>query len=131
MNQTGREVLRATKAAASYPQPALSLPVGSPVIGSMRPVVTVPGAIPPSDVEKLTQWRNRFVDVFLTEFVATETRTQRWLSESVGPDEGRILFMIDDHEGRTVGQLGLTLIDWDTGWGELDAWIRGEDAPSG
>ncbi len=89
----------AAKAAASYPQPAMSLPVGSPVIGSMRPVVTMPGAIPPSDVEKLTQWRNRFVDAFLTEFVASEARTQRCLSESVGPDDGRILFMVDDHEG--------------------------------
>jgi len=131
MDQANREVLLAAKTVASYPQPTMSLPVGTPVIGSMRPVVTRPGRIPASDVRKLTKWRNRFVDAFLTEFVATEARTQRFLSETVGPDEGRILFMIDDHEGRTVGQLGLTLIDWETGWGEMDAGIVGEDAPYG
>ena len=47
MDQAGKQVLLAAKAVASYPQPALSLPVGSPVIGSMRPVVTVPGGNSP------------------------------------------------------------------------------------
>lgn len=127
----GIEVLRAAKAAASSDGPALGLPVGRPIAGLLRPVVTRRGAVPAADVRCLTEWRNRYVDSFLSEFVATEERTERWLVESVGPDDTRILFMLDDAGGRTVGYMGLAFIDWATGYAEFDAIVRGADAPRG
>lgn len=127
----GRELLRAAKASASSHRPTLCLPVGQPVTGLLRPVVTRPGAIPADDVRALTEWRNRFVNSFLTEFVATEEHTERWLVETVGPDETRILFMVEDLDGRTVGYLGLAFIDWDAESAELDHFVRGADAPAG
>jgi hypothetical protein len=129
MTRGGRELMQAAKAAAAPAQPALSLPIGRPVFGTMRPVGTRPGEILPDDVRVLTDWRNRFVQAFLTEFVASEERTERWLVESVGPDETRILFMVEDGDGRTVGYMGLASIDWETGYAEADAVVRGATAP--
>jgi RimJ/RimL family protein N-acetyltransferase len=112
-------------------QPTLSLPVGQPVLGLLRPVVTRPGEISPADVRALTDWRNRHVGSFLTEFVATQERTERWLVDSVGPDDTRILFMVEDAARRTVGYMGLAYIDWEAGYAEFDAIVRGAEAPSG
>jgi RimJ/RimL family protein N-acetyltransferase len=127
----GRELLRAAKASASHPQPALSLPVGTPPAGLLRPVVTRQGAISEADVRALSEWRNRFVRSFQSEFVANVERTERWLVETVGSDDSRILFMVDDLDGRTVGYLGLAFIDWETGYAEADAVVRGGEAPGG
>jgi len=127
----GRELLRAAKAAASSEPPALCLPVGRPMVGLLRPVVTRPGEAFPADVRALTEWRNRFVHAFLNEFVASEQRTERWLVESVGPDDSRILFMVEDGHDRTIGHMGLAFIDWETGYAEADAVVRGDEAPAG
>ena len=126
---TGRELMQAAKATAAPKQPTHCLPVGLPAIGLLRPVVTRRGHTSPADVQALTDWRNRFVKSFLTEFVATEERTARWLVESVGPDDARILFMVEDAAGRTVGYMGLAFIDWETGYAEFDAIVRGAEAP--
>ena len=131
MTPTGRELLQAAKAMAEPEQPTLCLPVGLPAIGLLRPVATRRGETSPADVQALTDWRNRFVQSFLTEFVATAERTERWLVESVGPDDTRILFMVDDPAGRTVGYMGLAFIDWETGYAEFDAVVRGAGAPPG
>jgi RimJ/RimL family protein N-acetyltransferase len=131
MTRTEVERLGAAKAAASSEQPALSLPVGRPVEGLLRPVVTRPGATSPADVRLITEWRNRFVQAFLHEFVATDERTERWLVRSVGPDDTRILFMLEDAQGSTVGHMGLAFIDWGASSAEVDAVVRGGDAPAG
>lgn len=98
-----------------------SIPVGDPVEAVLRPVAT------DDDVRVLTKWRNRFVGSFLTEFEATEARTEQWLTEVVGPDPTRMLFMLDDVHGRTIGYLGLAFIDWQERTGEADAIVRGVD----
>jgi RimJ/RimL family protein N-acetyltransferase len=131
MATTGSEVMRAAKASAWSGHPTLCLPIGRPVAGLLRPVVTRPGALSPADVRAITEWRNRFTSAFLTEFTATEERTARWLAEAVGPDPSRILFMVDDPDGRVVGHLGLAFIDWASGYAELDALVRGTDAAPG
>jgi RimJ/RimL family protein N-acetyltransferase len=122
---SGRDVLLATKAAASHPQPAACVPVDRPAIALLRPVVTAPGAIARADVQALTEWRNRFNRAFLSEFAASEERTERWLTEAVGPDDSRILFMVDDLSYRTIGYIGLAFIDWEAGRAEADAVVRG------
>ncbi len=115
-------------------QPCLSIPVGpvgSPVEAVLRPVSTVAGKLNSDDVRVLTEWRNRFVKSFLTEFVATEDRTASWLTDVVGPDPTRILFMLDDSRGQTVGYLGLAFIDWEQRSGEADAIVRGAEVAPG
>jgi hypothetical protein len=83
------------------------------------------------DVRRLTAWRNRFARSFLTEFEATGERTAQWLIKSVGTNPNKILFMIDDLNGSAFGYMGLDFIDWDRGYGEADAIVRGGDAPPG
>ena len=131
MGEEGREILRAAKAAASRPPPALCVPVGTPAAAWLRPVVTRPGAIAPEDVSAITEWRNRFRGSFLTEFTATESRTERWLAEAVGTDDSRIFFMVDDPGGATVGHMALAVTDWRAGIAEVDSVVRGGEAPKG
>lgn len=121
----GRELLVALKASAGAGGPVLSLPVGRPVEAFLRPVATREGDLNAEDVRLLTEWRNRNVRWFLTEFRATEERTKRWLTETVGPDDTRILFMLDDPEGRTLGYIGLAFIVWEHASVELDAVVNG------
>ena len=127
----GRELLITLKANATANAPYLCIPVGLPVEAVLRPVATAAGRVDAGDVQVLTDWRNRFVSSFLTEFVATEPRTEQWLTEVVGPDPTRILFMLDDALGATVGYLGLAFIDWDNLTGEADAIVRGADTAPG
>jgi len=127
----GQELLKALKATATANAPCLVIPVGSPVEATLRPVATIAGSLRASDVRVLTEWRDRFVKAFLTEFKADEERTARWLTEMVGPDDTRILFMLDDAAGRTFGYMGLAFIDWENSYGEADSVVRGREAAHG
>ena len=124
----GRELLVALKASAGARGPTLSIPVGRPLEAVLRPVATRKEDLNAEDVRLLTEWRNLHARSFLTEFRATEDRTERWLTETVGPDDTRILFMIDDAEGRVVGYTGLAFIDWERGSAEFDSPVRGTEA---
>jgi RimJ/RimL family protein N-acetyltransferase len=131
-HQAGRQLLQAVKASASPRQPALSLPVGFPVEAVLRPVATRGDCLNDADVRVLTEWRNRFVEAFLTEFQANEMRTARWLTNIVATDDTRILFMVDDaRSGDTIGYMGLAFIDWENLSGEADAIVRGREAAPG
>lgn len=127
----GRELLTTLKATAGERGATLCLPVGESVQALLRPVATTKDSLNPEDVRVLTEWRNRHVEAFLTEFRADEERTSRWLTEMVGPDDTRILFMIDDLSGRTIGYVGLAFIDWEKKSGEADAVVSGGEAPRG
>lgn len=110
----------------------LTLVSGQPAEAFLRPVATQGGRLDSADVRLLSGWRNRFVKAFLTEFEATEERTERWLTDIIGPDDTRILFMVDDAQsGQTVGCMGLAFIHWPQGIGEVDSIMRGGPAPPG
>jgi RimJ/RimL family protein N-acetyltransferase len=126
-----RELLRQLKAVAGRAGPALRLPIGSPVQALLRMVPTRAGELNHEDVRLLTVWRNRFVRSFLTEFEATEDRTANWLVETVGPSDSRILFMAEHLNGLVFGYLGLGFMDWEKRYVELDAIVRGGEAPGG
>lgn len=130
--ETGLELLSALKKSASPSGPFVGLAVGHPLVAFLRPVATAKGQLNPEDVRILSEWRNRFVHSFLSEFVATEERTARWLSEILGPDDNRILFMVEEvHSGQTIGYMGLARIDWRKSSCEADAIVKGVDAYPG
>jgi len=83
------------------------------------------------DVKALTEWRNRNVTSFLSEFVATEDRTRNWLTQSVARDDSRILFMIEEEGKDPLGYVGLAFIDWAGASGEADSVVRGRDGQPG
>lgn len=131
-NPEGRLLLRALKESAAPHQPTMSLTVSYPVEAILRPVATRGDCLNDADVRVLTEWRNRFVQAFLTEFQSTEARTALWLTNIVGTDDTRILFMVDDaRSGETIGYMGLAFIDWEKASGEADAIVRGRQAPRG
>ena len=124
------DLLRALKESANS-RPGLCIPAGIPVQALLRPVSTKPESLNRDDVRRLTEWRNRFVRSFLTEFEATHERTAQWLVEVVGAKEGKILFMVDDLDGQTFGYMGLDFMDWNKSYGEADAVVRGGHARPG
>lgn len=126
----GRDLLNSVKATASY-QPCLGIPIGEPIRAFLRPVITVNAKESSEDVNHLTTWRNRFVNAFLTEFEATPQRTAYWLREMISNDDSRILFMVDDLNGKTFGYIGLAFIDWNKKSGEADSVVRGGSAEPG
>lgn len=128
---SGRKLLEALKRSAGGPGPELGLVVGSPPQSILRPIATRRERLNQSDVRVLTEWRNRFVTSFLTEFQAIEERTADWLVTFVGPNPNKILFMVDDAVGNTFGYMGLDLIDWEDHTGEVDAIVRGGTASRG
>lgn len=127
----GESLLVALKATAVPNGVGLTIPVGRPIRAVLRPVSTRKGHLNAADVIRLTDWRNRFGRAFLTEFDATYERTSNWLIEVVGPSHTRVVFMVDDLAGHTVGYMGLACIDWESGSFEIDAIVRGEEASRG
>jgi RimJ/RimL family protein N-acetyltransferase len=131
MNTVRRELVTALKASTGPHGPLLGLPVGRPIEAFLRPVATRKEYLNDDDVRALSEWRNRFVSSFLTEFEALEEQTARWLTDVIGPDDTRILFMVDDANGQTIGYMGLAFIDWENSLGEADAIVRGRAATAG
>jgi hypothetical protein len=94
---------------------------------------TLIGAIVPIDhsiandlivLEQLTNWRKNNATSFFTQFLPTVERTRLWLRDVVLPDPTKILFLVEDTDGRKVGQFGLCGITTEDA--ELDNAIRGE-----
>jgi RimJ/RimL family protein N-acetyltransferase len=77
----------------------------------------------PEIVQKLTDWRNRARESFLTRFTATADRTRDWLQNVVMADAGRLLFLIQVRE-QPIGQFGFKGLSAEEA--ELDNLIRGE-----
>lgn len=127
----GRQLLTSLKATAAAGKATLALPVGDPVCAILRPIPTASGSLDPIDLQLLSEWRNRFVKSFLTEFVANDARTGKWLSSIVHEDDGKILLMVENLQGERIGHIGLGFIDWSTGYGEADAIVRGGNSPPG
>jgi RimJ/RimL family protein N-acetyltransferase len=127
----GQQLFSAIKQTTRAGQPGLVLPVGQPLTAVIRPIATVPGYTDALDVQLLTDWRNRYVKSFLTEFVSTPERTMGWLSGAVHSNAGKMLFMVETLGGERVGHVGLGFIDWQRGYGEADAIVSGGASPAG
>lgn len=128
---SGQQLLAALKSTSKSGHASLVLPVGRPARALIRPVATVPGHLDPEDVRLLTEWRNRHVKSFLTEFVANDERTAQWLTQSVHANPSKMLFMVESLAGERFGHIGLGFIDWNAGYGEADAIVSGGGSPKG
>jgi RimJ/RimL family protein N-acetyltransferase len=127
----GKNIVSILKDSAGLPGSEICIPVGKPVTCFLRPIATNPNLLNKNDINNLTNWRNRYVSAFLTEFQATEERTANWLTEVVRHNDNKILFMLEDLHGVSFGYMGLDFIDWKNKYGEADAIVRGGHAPAG
>ena len=127
----GKTLLQALKRAAGSGRVGLAIPVGRPVSGYLRVIPTAPGQLDALDLQLLSEWRNKYVSSFLTEFHAHPERTAHWLTEYVHDNDSKILFMLEDLHGTRLGHIGIAFIDWASGYGEADAIVSGGDSPPG
>ncbi|MBT8593852.1 hypothetical protein G6685_08900 [Polynucleobacter paneuropaeus] len=89
------------------------------------------GILRPLNVEHLTQmdvlssltdWRNRNMGMFLTQFLATPERTKNWLENFVFCTPGQMMFLI--YEGESlIGQVGFKDLTYEDGI--IDGGMRG------
>jgi RimJ/RimL family protein N-acetyltransferase len=128
----GKELLSLIKKTTQANISPLVIPVGHPVAAYLRPIATADkDNLDAIDLQLLSQWRNKYVKSFLTEFNATPERTAIWLTSHVHHNDGKILFMLEDLNGNRLGHIGLAFINWETGYGEADAIVSGGDSPKG
>jgi perosamine synthetase len=79
-------------------------------------------------LQKLTDWRNKNVLVYPTQFVATIESTKAWLKDRLLDVEDRILFLIIDNHGKVVGHIGFNGCSNNEFLFEIDNVIRGDQA---
>ena len=83
-------------------------------------------------ISLLTEWRNTFIEVFPTQFIASESSTKKWLLDGLLENEGRILFLIYENSGNIVGHIGFNSCINDFSNFEIDNVIKGKkDAAPG
>lgn len=92
------------------------------IVGNLR-LITASEAALPDVVACMTDWRNANRQFFLTQFTATPARTARWLSGVILSDKTRSMYLVEDAEGRAIGQVGVKCLG--TECPELDNMIRG------
>jgi RimJ/RimL family protein N-acetyltransferase len=99
--------------------------IGSPILAFLRPISTNIDHLNHDDIKRLTDWRNQYKNAFLTEFIATEAQTKKWLVEYVGKNPNKILFMLETVDGKTIGYMGIDYINEENSYAEADAIVRG------
>jgi RimJ/RimL family protein N-acetyltransferase len=77
-------------------------------------------------INKLTEWRNKFMGYFLTQFHATNDRTLNWIKSNIINDNTKMLFIIYDKIGNPIGNLGFTKLTNINS--EIDNLIKGEES---
>lgn len=78
-------------------------------------------------LQRLTEWRNRFVHVYPTQFLASLESTRAWLRDRLLAVEDRMLFLVVDKQGAVVGHMGFNSCFNDEAKMELDNIVRGVD----
>lgn len=82
----------------------------------------------PAVVRDMTDWRNRHMSSFLSQFTATEERTRNWLENLVIPSPDRILFVVVDRDDLVIGNIGICSLSGQSA--ELDNVLRGRVSSS-
>lgn len=74
-------------------------------------------------IEKVTEWRTKYSNCFLSVFIPNNNRTINWLRDTLLPDQERIFCKIYTTEKKLLGHIGAII---HTNYVELDYIIRGE-----
>lgn len=131
MRLYGEQLITALKNSSSSGIHQLGLRIDGYHEYFMQPIPTRSDVLNQQYIQCLTEWRNLHQKSFLSEFIATESRTATWLAGSVHSDPGRIIFMIVDSVDFPIGYMGLGNINWRTSYGEADSVVRGYPSPKG
>ena len=76
-------------------------------------------------IKNLTDWRAENQIAFSKVFNVTESGTFIWLKKAVLTREDRLLFLVDDIFGKTVGHIGISSFNYKAQTCEIDNIVRG------
>lgn len=79
-------------------------------------------------IKLLTEWRNKNVQVYPTQFTATEESTSSWLENKLLAVEDRILFFVQNRTGDVIGHIGFNGCHNNEKYFEIDNVVRGVEA---
>lgn len=95
-------------------------------VGFLRPVTADFNTTIPDCVELLDRWRADNPTLSPSRFPITHERTRRWIRDAIIDNDKRILFMLQELDGRRIGHIGFTNIDAGRRSAEVDMVLRGE-----
>lgn len=78
-------------------------------------------------IKNLTAWRNTNVDVYSTQFTATEASTKVWMLDCLLAVDDRILFLVCDIKGKVLGHIGFNACHNPELNFEIDNVVKGDD----
>ncbi len=78
-------------------------------------------------IKNLTAWRNTNVDVYPTQFTATEESTKAWMLDRLIAIDDRILFLVCDTKGKIQGHIGFNGCHNSELLFEIDNVVKGDD----
>ena len=78
-------------------------------------------------IRYLTKWRLEHQDAFPSQFGVTEEGTQKWGQAQLLNLSDRILFFLEDLQGKPFAHLGLFRFDYQKKSCEIDNVVRGEN----
>lgn len=126
------EILHRLKHDIAEPRASPAIPVvqeGRP-IARLR-VLTTRDAQEERLIRLLARWREENFDAYLTRSKITVEGTQKWLESGVLENKDRLLFLLEDADGRPVGHMGFYRFDFAQKSCEVDNIVRGETRPAG
>ena len=129
INLFGKELMQFLKKQDCPPEESFSMKIRNVPQVRLRMVSTIHPK--EDDIIYLSEWRNRYVHSFLTEFEATAQRTRKWITQVIAQDFSRILFMIEEPGLPPLGYIGLAFIDYDRQIAEADSVVRGNTGHPG
>lgn len=91
-------------------------------------LVAVPfayGSVMPECVEQLSRWRIENPSLSPARFPISNSRTERWLRNSILNNEDRVLFMIQNRDQRSIGHIGLSDLDYSSSTVKIDSVLKG------
>ena len=119
------EVILFLEQCKKYPQDnQLELKANGTVAGYLEPIG---GTYSQNDITLLTKWRAANQTWFPSQFNVTRGGTETWLVNQVINNHTKILYMIKDIQGNSIGHLGLAGLDFVHDTCDLDNVIKGED----
>jgi len=98
------------------------------IVGLLKPITYDYKELYSDIVPIMSRWRRDNPSLSNSVFKVTEERTTRWLDELILKRGDRLLFFIDELDGRHVGHIAYSSFDFDNKTAEIDAVLRGENS---